>query len=154
MNPSIPSALAERELSLKARAGHVALLLVSLGMSVLTGSLWLTERSLPARTALALAVMTGMGLCWTGYALWVLQSRRRLFVFQRVVAAGIGLCFSTAATIGSLYLATVQQLPAAWPASGTFALMTLVAAFILVHARRRYRDLSARKAELERQLGD
>ena len=154
MTPSTLSTLAERELSAGSRAGHVALLLASLCMSTITGSLWLTEPHLPVRTAVAFAVMTGAGLCWTAYAVWVLSVRRPLLALHRVVASRLAVTFCAAATSGSLYLGLAQQHPAAWPAAIVFGTMTLIAAVLLAAARRRYHRLQARKAELERRLRD
>lgn len=153
MNTSPLSTLSDRELSPRARAGHVALLLASLCMSTVTGSLWLGEPGLPGRTSLAFAAMTFMGLCWAAYAVHALRGRFRLLALQRVVACRIAFTFSSAATAGALYLAEGEGVAAAWPAALVFGLMTLVAGILLALARRRYRALSARKAELEQQLG-
>jgi len=152
MTPSDFSAVTDRALSVKARAGHVALLLAGLVMSTITASLWLTEPHLPTRTAAAFACMTGIGLCWAAYAAWTLSRRHPLMAFHRVVATRLALSFCAAATAGSLYLAVAQTQPAAWPASIAFAIMTLAAAILLARARRRYHGLQAQKAELARQL--
>lgn len=153
MTTSPLSTLSDQELSVKARAGHVALLLGSLGMSTITGSLWLTEPGLPERTSIAFAALTAMGLCWAAYAVHVLRRRFRLLALQRVVAARIAFTFCTAATAGSLYLVVEEGIAAARPACAVFAVMSVVAGFLLARARRHYRALSVRKAELERQLG-
>lgn len=152
MKTVTPSSILDEELSLKVRAAHVALLLGSLCMSTITGALWLTEPGLPARTSIAFVVMTVMGLGWAAYATLALRRQFRLLAFQRVVATRIAFTFCSAATAGSLYLAIGDGVPAAWPASGVFALMTVVAAVLLARARRQYRALAARKAELENQL--
>lgn len=153
MTPSTLSALAERELSVKARAGHVALLLAGLCMSIITASLWLTELQLPLRTAIAFAAMTVIGLCWAAYAAWTLTRRQPLLAFHRVVATRMAFTFCSAATAGSLYLALVEERAAAWPASIAFATMTLLAAILLAQARRRYHQLHAHKEQLEQRLG-
>lgn len=146
------SALTARELSGKARAGHVALLLGSLCMSTITASLWMTEPQLPARTAIAFAIMTGIGLCWAAYAAWTLGTRQPLLALHRVVATRLALTFCSAATAGSLYQALAQDLPAARPAAIVFFAMTLVAAILLASARRDYNRLRAHKLALERRL--
>lgn len=154
MTPSNLSALADRELSVKARAGHVALLLAGLCMSVVTASLWLTEPQLPLRTGVAFAAMTVIGLCWAAYAAWTLTRRQPLLAFHRVVATRMALTFCSAATAGSLYLALVEERAAAWPASIAFGAMTLLAAILLAQARRRYHRLHAHKAQLEQRLSE
>lgn len=152
MNTESLARLADRELSVKARFGHVALLLAALTMSTVVGSLWLTEPSLAPRTAFAFAVMTAIGLCWAGYALWVLASRRVLLSFQQVVATRMAVSFCSAALAGALALAIGGGQPAAWPAAGVFAAMLIIAAALLARARRNLHRLSERRAALERQL--
>ena len=66
MNPQMKSlqdvrTLAGAELSLKSRLGYVALLLVSLGMTAVILSLWLTEPALPPRAQWAFGAMTLIG---------------------------------------------------------------------------------------------
>ncbi|WP_157281880.1 MULTISPECIES: hypothetical protein [unclassified Roseateles] len=153
MNPASISALANRELSAKARFGHVALLLAALAMSVVVGSLWLTEPALPPRTVIAFAAMTGIGLCWVVYAVWVLASRRVLLAFQQVVAARMAVGFSAVALAGALALGMGEGIAAAWPAAAVFAVMLVIAVITLVRARGKHRQLTQRRAELERQLG-
>ena len=152
MNATRISDLADRELSVRSRVGHVALLLGGLSMSAITGSLWLTEPHLPARTAYAFAILCLMGLGWAGFAAWVLQSRRVLLAFQKVVAARFAFSYCSAALAGSLYVAIDQGHAAGWWAAGLFGVMLLIAGLLLAQARSRYRQLRARQAELERQL--
>ena len=153
MNKPSISTLVERELSAKARAGYVALLLAGLTKATVTASLWLTEPSLPQRTSIAFAVMALMGLCWAGFATWVLASRRALNAFHDVVAARMSLTFCCAALAGALSLAIGDGNVAAGMAAAIFAVMLGVAAWLLARARRRLRELSARRAELEQALG-
>ena len=61
------------------RALSVALLLVAAAMTAVVASLWLTEPTLPTRTAVACGVMTLMGLSWMVSSGWVLTTRRPLF---------------------------------------------------------------------------
>lgn len=154
MNTTTVSALATRELSLKARFGHVVLLLVSLTMAVITGSLLLTEQALPARTTLSFAVMTIMGLCWAAYALWVLASRRVLLAFHKVVATWLAVIFCSVALAGALAVALSVGKSAAWLAVTLFGLMLLIAIMLQQQARRKLRQLNARREELEQQLKD
>lgn len=149
--PSL-AALADRELSVKARAGHVALLLGALTMAIVIGSLWLTEPALPLRTQVAFGAMTLIGLCWSLYAGWVLRSRRVLLAFQEVVASRLAVAFCSAALAGALALAIGEGMRAAWSAAAMFALLLLVAGAMLARARRRLNVLTARRAALEQQL--
>lgn len=154
MNKPLLSTPSDRELSAKARAGYVALLLAGLTMAAVTASLWLTEPTLPRRTSITFAVMTVMGLCWAGFAAWVLASRRALNPFHDVVAARMSLSFCCAALAGALSLAIGEGNAAAGVAAAIFAVMLGVAAVLLARARRRLRELSARRAELEQTLGN
>jgi hypothetical protein len=154
MNTAALSQLADRELSVKSRIGHVALLLASLAMAVLVGSQWLTEPHLPLRTGIALAAMTVIGLCWAAFAAWVLSVRRVLLAVHDVVASRMAVFFCGASLSGTLVLAILQgNNNAAWMAAGLFSLMLAIAAVMLVRAQRRLRALQARRAELERRLG-
>jgi hypothetical protein len=149
MNTVSLNALLERELSVRARCGYVALLLAALTMATLTGALWLTEPGLPQRTAIALAGMTLIGIGWAVYAAWVLSTRRVLLVTQRIVAARMAVSFCAAALAGAIALAVNDNNAAARASALVFALMLVMAAVMLGRARRRYRELMARKAELE-----
>ena len=149
MNTVSLDALLERELSLRARFGHVALLLAALTMATITGALWLTEPMLPQRTAIALGGMSLIGIGWAGYAVWVLSARRVLLVTQQIVAARMAVSFCAAALAGALALAATENNVAARGAALVFGLMLAVAATMLARARRRYRALMVRKAELE-----
>ena len=69
MNPQMKSLedvrkLAGGELSLKSRLGYVMLLLVSIGMTTVIISLWLTEPALPMRTQWAFGVISLIGASW------------------------------------------------------------------------------------------
>jgi hypothetical protein len=153
MNKTVVSALLDRELSTRSRVGHVLLLLAASTMSAVIGSLWATEPALPARTATAFAVMTGMGLCWMAYAAWVLTSRRVLLGQQRVVAARMAALFSAVALAGALAVGLLAGVPAAWPAALMFAAMLALAIVLLVRAERHYAQLCRRRAELALGLG-
>ncbi|MFG6429145.1 hypothetical protein [Roseateles sp. LYH14W] len=152
MNTTAVSALLDSELSARSRFGHVLLLLAAATMATLTGSLWATEPALPARTAAAFAVMTGMGLCWVAYAAWVLTTRRVLLGRQRVLASAMGALFSGVALAGALAAGLLADVPAAWPAALVFAAMAALAVVMLVRAQSDYARLRRRRAELEQRL--
>lgn len=147
------SSLAARELSSMARLGHLALLLLALSMCTAVGSLWLTEPALPNRTVVAFAALFAANLGWSAYAAWVLKSRRTLLVFQQVVAARIAVSFCLVALAGTLAVAIANGHAGAWVAAAVFTGMLAAAALMLLRAQRRVRQLQARRAEIERQLG-
>jgi hypothetical protein len=144
--------LADRELSVPSRLGHLALLLVALGMTVVVVSLWLTEPALPLRTHVAFGVMTAIGLSWSAFAIWVLTSRRVLFARQRIVAGRMAVTFAAVFTIGALTTAAATGAAAALAAAGTGVVMVAVAIVILRRAHRVSAQLVARRDALERQL--
>lgn len=141
------------ELSLRARVAYTALLLIAVMMTIVVGSLWLTEPALPLRTQIAFAVLTGIGLAWTAYAVWVLTRRRVLFAGHRILAARMALTFSTVFVAGSVVLALFSdQGRAAWSAAACGVVMAGIAGAMLVHARKRFAALLQRRDELMRQL--
>ncbi len=141
--------LAGAELSLKARLGYVALLLVSTGMTVAIASLWLTETFLPPRAQLAFGVMCVIGVSWAALALWALGRRRPLLARDRVIAGSMAVTFTTVFVAGALAGAVIAHNPAAYAALATGAVMLAVSIRVLVDARRRFAALAARRAELE-----
>lgn len=146
--------LAAQHLSLPSRIGHVLLLVVSLTMAAAIGSLWLTEPSLPVRTHVAFALIVTASLAWAGFAVWVLTERRVLFGLDRVIAARMALGFSLTCAVGMMAAGY-------WGGAGTPAYvgaalespLCVVAAVLLVRARRRVEALSRRRRELEARLG-
>lgn len=141
------------ELSLRARVGYTALLLVALFASVAIGSLWLTEPSLPARTHIAFAVMLVIGLSWVGYAVWVLARRHVLLAGHSIIAARMAVAFCTLFILGFAALGLWgPNARAGYGAAGTGLVMLAVAVAMLRSARRRYHELMERRRVLERQL--
>jgi hypothetical protein len=144
--------LADAELSVPSRLGHVALLLAALGMTAVVVSLWLTEPALPLRTHVAFGVMTAIGVSWSAFAIWVLTSRRVLFARQRIVAGRMAVTFAAVFTIGALAIAAATGAAAALAAAGTGVMMVAVAVVILRRAHRASARLIARRDALEREL--
>lgn len=144
--------LAGAELSSKARFGHVVLLLVALGQSIAVGSLWLTEPALKAHTAIALGVMTLIGLSWSVFAAWVLTARRPLLARDSVVAGRMAVIFASVFVAGSLAMGVLTGGTAPLAAGATGVVMLAVAVAMLIRARRKHAALVARRAELERQI--
>jgi hypothetical protein len=144
--------LAHGELSVKARLGYVALLLVASAMTVGVVSLWLTESYLPMRTQVAFGAMSLIGGSWTALAIWALSTRRVLLARDRVIAGKMSVTFTALFLAGTLAAAAMSGAPAAFGAAATGAVMFGIALRVLSSARRRFAELAARRAELERRL--
>lgn len=145
--------LADRELSLKARVGYVALLLAAMAMTSIVGTLWLTEPSLPLRTQMAFALMSLIGVAWTIFAVWVLKFRRVLLAYHRVVASRMAVVFSSIVLLGGLSLGYVRGGPSAYALAITGGVMLATAIVLLLRAHRTVSQLVERRKVLERQLG-
>jgi len=141
--------LAGAELSLKARLGYVALLLMSTGMTVVIASLWLTETFLPLRAQLAFGVICLIGVSWATLAVWALSRRRPLFARDRVIAGGMAVTFTSVFVAGALTGAVIANNPAAYGALASGAVMLAIAIRVFVGARRRFTELAGRRAALE-----
>lgn len=144
--------LTQLELSPRARAGYVALLLASAAMTAIVGALLLTERGLPPRTQIAFATLAAIGLGWIAFASWVLTHTRILLGRQRVVASRMAVLFAAVFTAGALVVGVTTGQPAAFAAAGLGLGMLALAGAQLVRARRRFAELSSRRAALEREL--
>jgi hypothetical protein len=144
--------LAGGELSLRARLGYVALLLVAVSMTVVIASLWITEAGLPPRTQWAFGVMTLMGLCWSAFAAWALASRRPLYARDRVIAGRMAVIFASLFVAAAVTAVVRATGPAAVAALGAGIAMLVLAVHVLVDARRRFASLAARRRELETTL--
>jgi hypothetical protein len=141
------------ELSLRARVGYTALLLLALFVSVAIGSLWLTEPSLPVRTHIAFAAILVIGLSWVAYAIWVLTRRHVLLAAHRIVAARMGVAFSAAFLVGFAALGYWgPNARAGYGAAGTGFVMFAIAVAILRSARSRFDELMERRRLLEQRL--
>ncbi len=137
------------ELSLKARLGYVALLLVSIGMTVVIASLWITEPSLPLRTHLSFGAMNLIGVSWAALATWALATRRPLFARDRVIAGGMAVAFTSLFLAGAFAAAIIASSEAAYAVMAMAAFMFALALKVRQRARRRYAELARRRAELE-----
>lgn len=140
--------LAGAELSLAARLGYVALLLVSAGMTVVVASLWLTEAWLPARTHIAFAVMCVIGVSWVALSIWALAARRPLFARDRVIAGRMAVAFTAVFVAGAVAAVVIANNVAAYAVLATGVAMLALAVRVLIDARGRYQDLRARRAAL------
>ena len=142
--------LAFGELSLRARLGYVALLLVATAMSVVILALWFTEPALPMRTQVGVrrdechrAVVGGVCALGAHHATRSVRSRPR---HRGSHGGGI----HVAVPRGEHCAVAVKPVAAAFGALGTGVLMLAAALAVLVRARRRFAELAARRAQLER----
>ena len=140
---------AAAELSLKARVGYVALLLVSAAMTAIIASLWLTEPALPLRTQLAFGAMCVIGASWSALSLWALRARRPLFARDRVIAGGMAVTFTSAFVIAGIAAVAIAGNAASYAVLATGAVMLVVALQVFAGARRRFKELLARREQLE-----
>lgn len=134
-----------RELALPSRLGYTALLVSALAMAGLTGSLWATEPSLPARTQAAFGASVVIGLAWAGFAAWVLARRRVLFANHRIYAARMATAFSGVFLTGAVLLRDRLGVGAI----ATAAVMFVIACAALAGAHRRHARLVERRRSLE-----
>jgi hypothetical protein len=146
-------ALTALELSPAARFGYVALLLAASAMTAVVAALLATEPALLRHTAIALAVLTAIGLCWIGFAVWVLTGRRILLGRERLVAGRLALAFTSVFTGGALLTGYVIGSAAGYAAAAIGLGMVAAAAALWLRARGAFARLSERRAALERELG-
>ena len=153
-NPRIQSLrsvqrLAGSELSLKSRLGYVALLLMSVSVTGVIASLWLTEPALPLRTQISFGAMNLIGLCWVVLSIWALTARRPLFARDRVVAGGMAVAFTSLFLAGAFAAAIIANTQAAYAVMALAAWMFALAIKVERRARQRYAELAARRAALD-----
>ena len=145
--------LADAELSLPSRLGHVALLLGAITMTIIVSSLWLTEPQLPLRTRIAFAIMVAIGLSWAAFAVWVLTHRRILLARHRIVAGRLAVTFTAVFALGALGVGVATGRPEALSAAGLGTVMLVVAVALLIRAHREFSRLASRRDTLGRELG-
>jgi hypothetical protein len=134
---------------LKARLRYVALLLVSITMTLVVASLWLTEPSLPRRTQVAFGVLTLIGLSWIALATWVLSARRPLFARDRVIAGRMAVAFTSMFVLGAGFAVAIAGNVASLAVLALSSVMLALALKRLASARLEFAAMLARKAELE-----
>jgi hypothetical protein len=144
--------LAGDELSMASRLGYVALLLVAAAMTVIVLSLWISEPGIPGRTRWAFAVLSVIGISWIGLATWALTTTRVLAARDRVIAGCMAVTFTSVFVLGLGLVALISQSAAGLKGLPLGLLMLAVAVRALLKARRRFAELAARRAELEREL--
>jgi hypothetical protein len=139
-------------LSVRARFGHVALLLAAVAMSIVLGALLATEPLLPTRTAVAFTVMLVMALSWTAYAIWVLRNRWTLLANHRIVAGRMAVTFSSVFTAVALGVGVTAGASAGYLAAATGAVFIAASVLLLLRAHRQRAQLLARRRQLESEL--
>jgi len=144
--------VSQGEMSVKSRLGYVILLLVSSAMTVGIVSLWATEAYLPMRAQIAFGVMSLIGVSWAALSTWALTTRRILLARDRVIAGRMSVVFTALFLAGAIAAVAMSGKAAALGAAATGAVMLAIALRVLSGARRRFAELSARRAELEREL--
>jgi hypothetical protein len=144
--------LASGELSMTARLGYVALLLVAAAMTVIVVSLWVTEPGLPGRARWAFAALSVIGISWIGLATWALTTHRVLAARDRVIAGWMAVTFTSVFVLGAGSAALISRSGAGLSSLAMSLLMLAVAIRALRKAQRRFAELAARRAELEREL--
>lgn len=134
------------------RLAYVGLMLVSLAMTAVVAALWLTEASLPARTRIAFAVMSLIGISWAIFAAWVLTHRRVLLARHRIVAGRMSVTFSAMFLLGSLAVGYTTGGAAPFAAAAMGGVLVVVAIFMLVRARRAFARLAERRDTLQHEI--
>lgn len=140
------------EVSFRSRMGHLALLLGATGGSVVLSSLLATEDGLPLRTTVALGILLLINLSWMAFATWVLTARRAMLFNHRVVAGRIAVAAAIAFTAGAAVLAATMRNAASYAATGSGLVLLAIAIALLMRAKRDFRALQLRRAELEARL--
>lgn len=146
------SPLALSQASFRSRIGHLALLLGATGGSVVVGSLLATEGGLSMRTTVALGILLVINLSWVAFAVWVLAAHRAMLFNHRVVAGRIAVAAVIVFTSGAAVLAALTRSAASYAATGSGLVLLAVAMTLLMRAKRDFRALQLRRAELEARL--
>lgn len=145
--------MVDAEVSTRGRVGHIALLLCAATMTIGLGTLWATEPELPLRTHVAFASMVAIGCAWTIYAAWVLTTRSVMLARHRIIAAWMGILFSTAFTVLFAAVGYSGQLGnTPFVAAAVESVLIGVAVVMLIRARRRFADLVVLRNSLEHQV--
>lgn len=155
-SPDIAAArsLMRSELSTAARVGYTLLLLIGITGAGLVGSLWLTEPGpLPTRTHWAFGLIIAINMSWAILSAWVLLQRKVLYARHRVIAGWMAVVFCAGFLVIGGAIACQRANVKALILIGIVGIAELILAVALLRrARRRRRELLARRDELCRQL--
>lgn len=144
--------MAHDELSTRSRLGYVALALVAAAITTVIVMLWVTERGLPGRAQWAFAVMSAIGISWIGLATWALTTSRPLAARDRVIAGWMAVAFTSVFLVGMVLVALIARDTGGLGAVAMGLALLWFAVRTLRRAQRRFAELAARRAELEREL--
>jgi hypothetical protein len=139
-------------LSMRARVGYVALMVVSVCSTAGLVSLWTTEPGLPQRTHVAFAALAAILLAWASFAVWVLRSRRILYGYDRVVAGRLSVTFCALFVLGMVAAGAITGLRGPWGGAAIGLVMLALAVRQLRRAARRFLELVAQRDALSREL--
>ncbi|MEO6218525.1 MAG: hypothetical protein ABIO86_21035, partial [Sphingomonas sp.] len=93
-----------------------------------------------------------INLSWVAFAAWVLTARRAMLFNHRVVAGRIAVVAAIAFTSGAAVLAATMRSAASCAATGSGLVLLAIAIALLTRAKRDFRALQLRRAELEARL--
>lgn len=144
--------MAHEELSMRSRLGYVALALMAAAITAFIVMLWTTERGLPARAGWAFAIMSAIGISWIGLATWALTTSRPLAARDRVIAGWMAVAFTSVFLAGMVLVALISRDAGGVGAIAMGLALLWFAVRVLRRAQRRFAELAARRAELEREL--
>src|SRR3990170_206308 len=141
--------MVRRELSTPKRIGYLLMLMLTLTGAGLIGSLWLTEPApLPLRTHVAFGLLVVINLAWSALFGWVLTRRKVLYAMHRVIAGWMAVVFCGVFLLFGLTIAIVRMNTIALTVVGVVGIaQLLIAITVLRRARRRRRELWARRSE-------
>jgi hypothetical protein len=151
-SPASVLAALDTELSRRDRLRYVLVLLASLTVSSLVGTLWATEPGLPLRTHLAFGGLVTLGVGWMAVTGYVLSRRRPLYAADRVLATGMAVVATVVVGTASTTVAVLRAGAITGVTVGAVT-ATLAGAAIVLHRRARtWRStLLDRRRELEHQ---
>jgi hypothetical protein len=98
-------------------------------------------------------VMCLIGLSWAGLAIWALGRRRPLFARDRVIAGAMAVTFTSLFVVGALAAVVIANNASAYGVLITGLVRLGLALKVWAGARRRFAELSARRAALAPQSG-
>lgn len=152
-SPAGVLAALDGELARRDRIRYVLVLLASLTVTSLVGTLWATEPDLPLRTHLAFGGLVTLGLGWMAVTGYVLSRRRPLYAADRVLATGMAVVATSVVGAGSTTIAVLRAGALTSVTVGAAA-TTLAGAAVVLHLRARAwrRTLLDRRRELEHAL--
>jgi hypothetical protein len=143
--------LTDQALSSGQRIAYTLLVLGAAMMSVILGSVLLTEPNIPQRTTIAFAVLLVIAIAWLLFGLRVLTVRLPLLANRDVIAGRMAALFTATFTGGAMIVGRIAGARAMTTAAWFGVFMLAVAVANLVRAQRRFAALQAMRDSLERE---